>query len=255
MARSASKSRGGVDELESPARLTRPSRTRTARQSKREPGYGRLQQLLREEILDGRIPAGSRLKVSDIIARYGTSTNPAREALQGLEGEGLVIITPNRGARVRLINEDLVRNIFDIRALLEPYILRSFVEFATNEDIAAIEAIQAECQKAADDADYPSFHAHNIRFHDYMTDRHFNVEAVRIMKMHSAWLRALSVKHPLTAPHMRRSSAEHWQIIEAVRSGNGDEAARIITQHMGHSRGIFLTQMRRDRMRTESAAY
>jgi DNA-binding GntR family transcriptional regulator len=210
---------------------------------------------LREAILDGRIPAGSRLKVSDIIARYGTSTNPAREALQGLEGEGLVIITPNRGARVRLINEDLVRNIFDIRALLEPYILGSFVEFATNDDIAAIEAIQGECQRAADAGDYPSFHAHNIRFHDYMTNRHFNVEAVRIMKMHSAWLRALSVKHPLTNAHMKRSSAEHWQIIEAVRQGDSDEAARIITRHMGHSRGIFLTQMRRDRLKGEAVDY
>ena len=254
MGRSTSKTQDGVDALDRPAGLARARRAQAGRQVKREPGYGRLQQLLREEILDGRIPAGSRLKVSDIIARYGTSTNPAREALQGLEGEGLVIITPNRGARVRLINEDLVRNIFDIRALLEPYILRSFVEFATNEDIAAIEAIQAECQGAADAADYPSFHAHNIRFHDYMTDRHFNLEAVRIMKTHSAWLRALSVKHPLTAPHMRRSSAEHWQIIEAVRSGDGDVAARIINQHMSHSRGIFLTQMRRDRMRAESAA-
>ena len=41
-------------------------------------------------------------------------------------------------------------------------------------------------------------------------------------------------------------------MIEAVRNGDGDEAARIITQHMGHSRGIFLTQMRRDRMKSES---
>src|SRR4051812_32424152 len=59
----------------------------------REPGYGRLQHLLREDILEGRIAAGSRLKVSEIAARYATSTNPAREALQGLEGEGLVTIS------------------------------------------------------------------------------------------------------------------------------------------------------------------
>ena len=252
MARSSTKALAEIAELERPAKPARRGRPPRIQPPKREPGYGRLQQLLREEILDGRIPAGSRLKVSDIIARFGTSTNPAREALQGLEGEGLVIITPNRGARVRLINEDLVRNIFDIRALLEPYILRSFVEFATNEDIAAIEAIQAQCQKAVETGDYPTFHAQNILFHDYMTDRHFNVEAVRIMKMHNAWLRALSVKHPLTTAHMKRSSAEHWLMIEAVRNGDGDEAARIITQHMGHSRGIFLTQMRRDRMKSES---
>ena len=123
MARSSTKAVAEIGELKRPAKPARRDRPPRIQPPKREPGYGRLQQLLREEILDGRIPAGSRLKVSDIIARFGTSTNPAREALQGLEGEGLVIITPNRGARVRLINEDLVRNIFDIRALLEPYIL------------------------------------------------------------------------------------------------------------------------------------
>jgi DNA-binding GntR family transcriptional regulator len=251
MDRPVKRKAAAVAQVERTSKVPRPKAQRRS-VAKREPGYGRLQALLREEILEGRIPAGARLKVSDIIAKYGTSTNPAREALQGLEGEGLIIITPNRGARVRLINEDLVRNIFDIRQLLEPYILRAFVEYASAEDIAAIEAIQALCQKAVDEGNYPEFHAQNVRFHDYINERHFNLEAVRIMKMHNSWVRALSVKHPLSPAHMRRSSAEHWQLIAAIREGDQDEAARLITQHMGHSRGIFLAHMRRDRMRNQA---
>jgi hypothetical protein len=53
--------------------------------AKRETGYLRLQQLLPEDILTSRIPEGSRLKVGDNAARYTTSTNPAPEALLGLE--------------------------------------------------------------------------------------------------------------------------------------------------------------------------
>lgn len=215
---------------------------------KREPGYGRLQQLLREEILEGRIPAGARLKVSDITARFNTSTNPAREALQGLEGEGLVVITPNRGARVRLIDEDMVRNIFDIRGLLEPYIMQTFVEFARQEDVEALRALQEKCQAACDAALYPEFHAANIAFHDFITERHFNVEAVRIMKQHNAWLRALSMKNPLTLAHMRSSNAEHWELIAAVEQGDPEEAVRVIVKHMTRSREIFLAHMRRDRL-------
>ena len=56
---------------------------------------------IREDIIEGNIPADSRLKIRDLAARYGVSTNPVREALQQLRGEGFVIITPNRGARVR----------------------------------------------------------------------------------------------------------------------------------------------------------
>jgi DNA-binding GntR family transcriptional regulator len=235
----------GLDVLDEVASAERPRR-------RREPGYGRLQQRLREEILEGRIPAGARLKVSDIAARFSTSTNPAREALQGLEGEGLVIITPNRGARVRLIDEDMVRNIFDIRWLLDPYIIRTFVEFARPDDIAALKAIQERCQAACDAALYPEFHLANIALHDYIIDRHFNLEAVRIMKQHSSWLRALSTRNPLTLAQMRASCAEHWELIAAMQEGDPDAAVQAITKHMQRSRGIFLANMRRDRMRGDA---
>ncbi|HTN60704.1 MAG TPA: GntR family transcriptional regulator [Devosia sp.] len=214
----------------------------------REPGYGRLQQLLREDILEGRIPAGARLKVSEIIEKYQTSTNPAREALQGLEGEGLVVISPNRGARVRLIDEDMVRNIFDIRGLIEPYIMRTFVEFARADDIKTLRALQEVCQAGCDTGLHSEFHRANIEFHDFITDRHFNVEAVRIMKQHNGWLRALATKNPPTPAQMRASSAEHWELVDAVEKGDPDKAVRVITQHMTRSREIFLANMLRDRI-------
>jgi len=221
---------------------------------KREPGYGRLQQQLRDDILEGRIPAGSRLKVNEIAARYRSSTNPAREALQGLEGEGLVTIEPNRGARVRRINEDLVQNVFDIRSLLEPYIVRYFVEFCRPADILVLRGYQEKCQSAVDAADYPSFHANNVLFHDYIIDKHFNGEAVRIMKQHNGWLRALSRKNPLSLAHMRRSCTEHWLLIDAVEKGDPDEAVEVITMHMRNSREVFLANMRRERMSVDDEA-
>ena len=214
----------------------------------REPGYGRLQQLLRDDILEGRIAAGSRIKVADIVARYETSTNPAREALQGLEGEGLVIITPNRGARVRVVDEDLVRNIFDVRALIEPYLVRGFAEYARPDDVATLEALQAACQKGVDAGDYPAFHRANVAFHDFIVERHHNVEAVEIMKRHNAWIRALSRKNPLTLAHMRRSSAEHRELVEAVRRGDPDAAVAAAQKHIENSRVVFIGHMRRDRV-------
>jgi DNA-binding GntR family transcriptional regulator len=222
--------------------------------AKRETGYQRLQQLLREDILTGRIPEGSRLKVGDIAARYDTSTNPAREALQGLEGEGLVVITPNRGARVRAVDEDFVRNIFDLRGLIEPYLVRNFAEFAVGDDIARIVALQQACDEAVAAGDYPAFHVANVAFHDYIIDRHHNREAVRIMKQHAAWIRSLSRKNPLTLAHMRRSNDEHWEIVEAIRRGDPDGAVAAIGKHVENSRTVFLGHMRRDRARADQRA-
>ena len=56
-------------------------------------------ELIREDIIEGRLSANERLVVADLAERHGTSTNPVREALQQLRGEGFVILNPNRGAR------------------------------------------------------------------------------------------------------------------------------------------------------------
>jgi DNA-binding GntR family transcriptional regulator len=241
---------GLASQAPSPQRAGRPSRRQPAPAlaPKRAPGYGRVQQLLRDDILEGRLQAGARLKVSEIAKRYSTSTNPAREALQGLEGEGLVVIEPNRGARVRAIDEDLVRNIFDIRDLIEPYLARGFAEFARAEEIAKLEALQQACQVAGDNGDYPAFHRANVAFHDFIIERHHNVEAVRIMKRHSAWIRILRRRNPLTLANMRRSNADHWEFVAAVRRGDADGAAAAIQRHVANSHAVFVEHMRRDRV-------
>ena len=51
---------------------------------------------LRDDIIHGRFKSNERLKVAELATRMGTSTNPVREALQQLRGEGFVIMTPNR---------------------------------------------------------------------------------------------------------------------------------------------------------------
>lgn len=214
----------------------------------REPGYSRLAQLIREEIFDGRVTAGARLKVSEIAKRFGTSTNPAREALQVLEGEGLVTIEPNRGASVREISEDLLHNVFDLRAVLWAYIVRSFVEFATPDDIAQLRRYQEDCEAAVQNSDYSAYHKANVNFHDLMVNHHFNSEAVAIIRKHDSWLQALSKTEPLNLAQMRRSVAEHWRIVEAVEKGEADEAVQAIEEHIRNAQTIFQDRLRRKRL-------
>lgn len=217
-----------------------------AESSRREPGH-KLQQRLRADIVAGRIPAGSRLKVSDIIARYSTSTNPAREALHALEGEGLVVITPNRGARVRSVDADFVSSMFDIRLLIEPYIVRWFTEYATTEDRKALEDVQKKVQEAVDAGDLHEFQRHNRDFHDLFVSRHFNTEAARILRTQNAWLRLLTSEFPPAPLQMARSSAEHWELVAAINSFNAELAADIIRKHGEWSHANLMGRMRRKR--------
>src|SRR3712207_3392027 len=66
-----------------------------------DPIYVRVREQLRTDILQGVFAPGERIKIAELSKRYGVSQMPVREALQMLQGEGLVTIAPNKGASIR----------------------------------------------------------------------------------------------------------------------------------------------------------
>ena len=134
---------------------------------------------IRQDILAGRINGNERLKVAELAAHYGTSTNPVREALHQLSGEGLVIISPNRGARVRPIDESYVRDIYELASLFEPYLIRWFVGICTDADIARLEQVQDQIEECnfADTVRHSNL---DQQFHQIMYERHHNRMTVEL---------------------------------------------------------------------------
>lgn len=199
--------------------------------------------LIRQDIISGQLGPNDRLKVAELAARYATSTNPIREALQQLRGEGLVIIAPNRGARVRPIDEDFVRDIVEIAALLEPALTRWFVGIATDEDIAELERIQDQIE-AVNYAD-PILHGRlDIQFHLVIYNRHYNRHAADLWWRHREVLRAISGN--FRAPLSRRLAVmrEHRELIAAIRDQDADRAAEVITRHVNGSGRNIIENMR-----------
>lgn len=204
---------------------------------------------IRQDILSGRLTGNERLKVSSLAAHYQTSTNPVREALQQLRGEGLVVIEPNRGARVRTINEEYVRDIYEIAVLLEPYLVRSFVGQCSATDIAKLEAIQAEIERLNfTDPDRQS--QLDSRFHRTMYDYHYNRGAVALWWKHREILRAINVDHGTSLRRQRDIIAEHRDLIRAVKDHDEDVAAAIIARHVHGSGRHIIDRMRADRAST-----
>jgi DNA-binding GntR family transcriptional regulator len=78
-----------------------------------------LAEALRAQILDGELPAGSRLREQALCDEYGVARHSLRAALRALAAEGLVRIEPHRGARVAQLTEDEVRWLYELRAALE----------------------------------------------------------------------------------------------------------------------------------------
>jgi DNA-binding GntR family transcriptional regulator len=73
---------------------------------------------LAHDIIEERYAPGARLNENQNAAQWGVSRSPLREALRILEKRGLVVITPQRGARVTALSIEEVEQLFEIRAVL-----------------------------------------------------------------------------------------------------------------------------------------
>ena len=204
---------------------------------------GSVYEIIRDDIISGRLRANERLKVADLAERLGTSTNPVREALQLLRGEGFVLMAPNRGARVRPMDEEFIRDIYEIEMLIEPALTRWFVGMATDQDVAELERIEAAIE-ANDFADKLLHGRLDTELHMLMYGRHYNRHAADLWWKHREILRIISRQYPMTLARRAAVIREHRELIAAVKAGDADRAAAIIATHVEGSGRHIVEQMR-----------
>jgi len=205
-----------------------------------QPGW--VYERIRDEIISGRLGPNERLKVSDLAARCGTSTNPVREALQQLRGEGFVVIEPNRGARVRPIDENFVRDIIEIEVLIEPTLTKWFVSIVDDADIDRLEAVEAEIE-ALNFADLTRHGQLDTKFHQIIYDRHYNRHAAELWWKHREILRAISRRFPTSLSRRQAVIREHRALIERLKAQDAEGAAAVVARHVEGSGRHIIEQM------------
>ena len=199
-------------------------------------------EMIREDIISGRLGPNERLKVADQARHYQTSTNPVREALHQLRAEGFVLMEPNRGARVRPIDADFVRDIIEIEMLIEGSLTRWFVSIATDADIVELEAIQAEIE-TNNFVDRALHGQLDTRFHQFIYDRHYNRLAAELWWKHREILRAISHRFPTSLSRRVSVLREHRELIECVRAQDAEGAAAVVARHVEGSGRHIIEQM------------
>jgi DNA-binding GntR family transcriptional regulator len=125
---------------------------------------------LRERIRRGRLVPGQRLVEADIMAETGASRTRVREALQRLEAEGLVVIEEFRGASVRQLSGDEVKQIYRARLALEGIAAHDFALKLDPPRKAELARLQVEMNALEQSGDHRRFAALNDDWHDLILD-------------------------------------------------------------------------------------
>jgi DNA-binding GntR family transcriptional regulator len=120
---------------------------------------------LRDEILDGRLPAGSRLRETDLAERFGVSRGPIRDALRELARTGLVEDLPRRGTFVCRLTEEDLTEVYVLRRAIEEAAVRLAIARATDADLDGMFEILAAAEAAYEEDDLPAAWEADMAFH------------------------------------------------------------------------------------------
>ena len=210
------------------------------------PAYAVVRDAIRNQIVAGRLRPGSRLTIRSLVDQFGISQMPIREALQALEGEGLITMLPHRGATVLQLDPKRVGDIYDVRGAIESLLMRLSVPNLTNAAMAELTAIHEEFKKSRRLGDQQAVFALNSRFHSLIYRHANNPEAQAVYERYTNILGALRDRFGFSEARMYRIEAEHAQIIEALRAQDEVQLENVVRAHMEGAKADLVSQMQEE---------
>ncbi|MCI0459372.1 MAG: GntR family transcriptional regulator [Gemmataceae bacterium] len=193
------------------------------------------------DVFQGRLRAGAHLVARELAERFGVSPTPIREALITLAGMGIVDLLPNRGAIVRKVTTQEVRDICQVRKALECEAARSA---CGRIDLGELKALAAELRRlmtvrpGRGNGFIEQARAVDSRLHDLIADSCGNVflakEIGRLKVLFRAF-RDVAWEHDEARNDYHRlaeEAHEHLAIVEALLAADGKEAARAMARHI-----------------------
>ena len=187
-------------------------------------------QALREEIIEGRIGVGDRLKEDVLAARFGVSRVPIREALQQLESEGFVVIEKFKGASVSSRSHEDVVELMQIRRGLEMLAATLAGERFGGEAADELRQVIERSRRARDDRAVEQLPPLIMEFHEVVARASGNTHLAAMLRdllQKIAWGFELDIVGRIDS-----SWADHSAIAEAILAGSGPTAGYLMGEHI-----------------------
>jgi DNA-binding GntR family transcriptional regulator len=196
-------------------------------------------------ILGGDLPPGAFLAERPLALRLKMSTTPVRSALQRLEVEGLISISPQQGAVVRDFSLREITELYEIRMALEPFVARQIAGRLDSSQVARMNANLEAQRNNLVVRDIPLCVQLDEDFHNLFSEFLDNREICRVMsQLHDRTHRIFNRVFSLNPGRMEGSYQEHLVIAETIIQGDADLAARRVEAHLDYGRRALLDPRR-----------
>lgn len=187
---------------------------------------------LRQAILRGELKPGERLMEIQLANKLGVSRTPIREAIRKLELEGLVLMIPRKGAEVADISEKSLRDVLEVRKVLEELSVQLACEKMTDEGIQELKDAAEDFKKTLKSKDVTQIAEADVHFHDIIYMAGNNQKLIQILNNLREQMYRYRVEYLKNEEAYPKLVTEHEELIAKITKREKSEATEIICKHI-----------------------
>jgi len=196
--------------------------------------HDELVERLRGLIVEGELEPGEKISEKDLCATYGVSRTPLREALKVLAREGLVVLTPHRGAHVSLLTVADLKETFPVIGALEALAGELACERATDGEIAKISLLHQKMEAAYKNRDRRRYFRLNQQIHDALAEAARNPTLNQLRSTLNGRVSRARYYANISTPRWDQAMKEHEAILAALQARDGRLLGQILKDHLAH---------------------
>lgn len=197
---------------------------------------------IRAEIMAGGLEPDEIYSARNLAVRFGVSSTPVREAMMDLEAAGLVVPVPNRGFRVVAVRDADLRELAELRLMLEVPLVGRAAVGATASEISRLRSLIERLDSDLASENYTGFLDTDRALHLAYAQMSRNSRAPGLVAQLRDQVRVAAVAELARAHGLTRTVAVHRTIVEAIAARDAATAMNAMTEHLQESVGLLIGQ-------------
>jgi DNA-binding GntR family transcriptional regulator len=202
--------------------------------------------ILKELILTGRLEQGKLHNEKRLAEVLGVSRTPVREALLELSREGMVSFVPSKGVKVLKITPKQVQEVFELRRIIEGYIIKSISKQLTPADLRKIEKILSKQDRSARKDEELTFIEMDKEFHLFMASKMGNEQIGTILQNLRDQIHLMGIRAIKDQSRSQQVLKEHQRIFSALKKKDGKRAHDELMKHLNNTEKILIDNLARE---------
>lgn len=187
---------------------------------------------LKELIITGALEPGELQNEKRLADALGVSRTPVREALLELSREGMVAFVPGKGVEVCKLTAQQVREVFEIRRIIEGYVIKKITPRLTDADLKEIDKNISNQDKMLQRTDRLAFIEYDKQFHLYLASKIGNQQIESILDNLRDQMHLMGIRAVEDDSRMKQVIEEHRAIFAGLMAKNPQEAFNALISHL-----------------------